>query len=373
MSNPPEHLVLTTYPSETSGNVGDLLITASFLDMLRSIGVDGETKVLFREVPLSEDLLAQFDDAPIFLPGMSISSNFYPKLYALCDIDRMPKSLIPFGCTWQHPIGYEDHAEVAAFTELSRSALDHIASSTGPIAVRDHLAARILRRNGVPTVTVGDCGWYHLPSIGTPMRRPEAITRVAITTPHSADLAGQSLAVVEMLKNLLPEAEITVFLHSKRTEHVDEIAAAASRAGLEVVDAAGNLEIFDRYADYDLHVGHRLHGHIGFLRRRIPSVLLIEDARSRGFSHSIPIGCFAAKKSSVGTEIVARLPLELARQQVRPDPMAINRVADFLTEEMATRFLRYIGIAPYLDRMFTEVVIPQLSRKIQVARSLRAG
>jgi hypothetical protein len=44
---------------------------------------------------------------------------------------------------------------------------------------------------------------------------------------------------------------------------------------------------------------------------------------------------------------------------------------DFLEEEIGSAFLRYIAVAPYLDRMFYEVVMPELRRK--TARAIAAA
>jgi hypothetical protein len=362
------NLILTTFPEATSANVGDLLITTAFAEFAQSAGVLHQYETVFRRLSLTDDQLDRFKAAPVFAPGMSVSSNSYPKLYALRDrIDDIPAGLIPFGCTWQHPIGYPENAEVSVFSDEMSKLLSRVIKNTGPIAVRDHMTAGILTRNGFASIVVGDCGWYHLPSQGKPMRRPRTISKIVVTTPHSADLTSQSIDLIEALCGIFPEAKITVSFHSRPTGHASELLEYATSKGFEILLAAGDVTVFDKYEEYDLHVGHRLHGHIGFIRRRIPSVLLIEDARSRGFSSSMPVGCFAAKKAAVGPEILARLPLALAREHVTPDAQAVPRIREFLTEELSSGFLRYIGISHYLDAMLTDIVIPQIKEKVVLA------
>jgi hypothetical protein len=360
--------VLTTFPQHRSANVGDALIASSFIELVRHLGLVDEAELRFRGESLDDEVLSAYGSRPIFLPGMSVSNDLYPKLYALHpEFERIPAGLIPFGCTWQHPIGLPEHFEQCILDGPTPRLLQHIASRTGPIAVRDHMAGWVLRQNNIPSITVGDCAWYHLPSRGKPMRRVSDVKRVAVTTPHHAPLAMQSMDVLTRVREIFPAAEITISIHSRPTAHVDQIIAFASEMGAHVLHAAGDLSIFDRYEDFDLHVGHRLHGHIGFLRRRIPSVLLLEDARSRGFSSSIPVGCFPAFRSGVPAHALAEMPLDEARQHQIADPMAVPRIARFLQQEVPTGFLRYIGVAPYLDQMLERVVFPTILEKYRLA------
>src|SRR5690606_4746413 len=134
------------------------------------------------------------------------------------------------------------------------------------------------------------------------------------------------------------------------------------------VESAGRLEVFDEYDQFDLHVGHRLHGHIGFLRRRIPSVLLMEDARSRGFSASLPTGCFAADADEAEAAHEASVAERVSR--LKPDLGVIERVEAFVTREVTTGFESYVGVAPFLDDMLNRVALPELRRKIQAAAAL---
>jgi Polysaccharide pyruvyl transferase len=367
-------LIITTYPQNKSANVGDLLITHSFVELARSIGLLSNYEAIFREEELNDEIMAKYQSAPIFMPGFSVSRDVYPRLFKLGnEISDIPLGLIPFGCTWQHVLGYAENAEKADFTENTFKLLSLLAQRTGPIAVRDHQAGRILMRHSIPSVVVGDCAWYHLPSKGKTMRRPKEIRSIVVTTPQGPDLADQSVALLDMLLELFPKAEITLSHHSRPLPHAVRIMEYAVSQGVKTLDAFGDISVFDLYENYDLHVGHRLHGHIGFLRRRIPSVLLVEDARSRGFSTSIPVGCFDARQTSVGREIMARLPMKMMQQNTYPDEAAVQRVRDFLTQELLSGFLRYIGVASYLDTMLEEIVLPQLSQKVALAKAAIAS
>lgn len=362
------HLLVTTYPAQASGNAGDMLISHSFKDLAAAAGVQGDWKTIYREDALTDEMVTQYGHRPIFLPGMSVSSESYPSLYKLREnLDEIPAGLIPFGCTWQHIHGYREDAEQTRLSERTGALLRRIVSFTGPIATRDHLAQSIMAQNGIPAITVGDCAWYHLDSVGKAMRRPTDIRKIVVTTPHNNKLGAQSIHLMDKLTELFPSAFLTLSLQSKATAHLAPVIDHAKTKGHEIIEAAGDVTVFDRYEDFDLHVGHRLHGHIGFIRRRIPSVLLVEDARSRGFSVSIPVGCFDAKKALIGKEALSQLPIDAARQYVVPDAQAVDRVADFLAQEIETCFLRYAGVPAFLDGMLNEVVLPTLRDKVRLA------
>lgn len=98
--------------------------------------------------------------------------------------------------------------------------------------------------------------------------------------------------------------------------------------------------------------------------------LVIEDARARGFSHSIPVGSFPALRSPLGSRVLACLPEAMVAEHLVPDTEVVERIGEFLDEEVSTGFLRYVGIAPYLDGMFHEVVLPELRRKVARAAAV---
>ena len=275
-----------------------------------------------------------------------------------------------FGCSWPHPIGNIESAERASSAPTFRRALLNIVDHSGPIATRDPQAEAVLQRNGIPAITVGDCAWYHLPSKGKPMRRPTELRNIAVTTPHAFRFKDQSIALIDMLKESWPSARIVLFLHSKNRKLTREISDYAKRIDVAVVEAAGKLEIFDEYEKFDLHIGHRLHGHIGFLRRRKPSILFMEDARSKGFAQSLPVGCFEANRSDHTNSQLAEMPIEDALPLVSADMAAVTRAQQFIEQEMQTGFARYSGVPKFLDTMLEDVFLPTLEARVRSVKRI---
>src|SRR5690606_22908090 len=139
----------------------------SFVELARTVGAIDDYQARFRMASLDAPDLLPFRNKPIFLPGMSIAYSSYPQLYALTrSIDDLPAGLIPFGCTWQHPVGSAKEAKRASLSPEGHAGFSAIAAEAGPIATRDRQAELVLRQVGIPAVTVGDCAWYHLPSAG---------------------------------------------------------------------------------------------------------------------------------------------------------------------------------------------------------------
>ena len=81
---------------------------------------------------------------------------------------------------------------------------------------------------------------------------------------------------MDMLIERYPDATLTCSFHSRLTDSDRQLRELAKDRGFEVVLASHDTKNIEFYNDCDLHVGYRLHGHISFLRRRLPSVLIGE-------------------------------------------------------------------------------------------------
>lgn len=108
----------------------------------------------------------------------------------------------------------------------------------------------------------------------------------------------------------------------------------------------------DVYDDMDLHIGYRLHGHISFLRRRKPPVLLVEDARSYGLAHTpgTDVGCFEA----------------LSLATLEADPAAPEKAMAFVDGQIRCGFQDYQRVFSFIDKTYAGFVKPyfdDLARK----------
>ena len=225
--------------------------------------------------------------------GPGLARRFYPRVFAHGRRPgRPPHSGAAGGA------GLERHSGRASerfkFSRKSLAALRAIHARIGWSGVRDDLSLEIVRRADVGDVRRTGCfAWYHLPSMGQPLHSAERVRRLAFT-PAARRRPGGLREVASLLRRLrrrYPRAErYCVFQRGLRAEFETETptrerlatAALARGLGYRVVDASRDLGALELYGQVDLHVGYRVHAHLGTLSRRRPSLLIAEDGRGRG-------------------------------------------------------------------------------------------
>lgn len=377
----PDYVILSTYPEHASGNVGDLLITECAKRILEHEKQATEFVTLFRETNLDSYLDIVNDCRAVIMPGFAIRRRMYPRLYRLVDdLQRIKCPLIPMGANWDSFPG--DFLDLWSYKmdEENLHFLRYVSEQTPQIACRDYYAARILQRHGIRnTVMVGDCAWYDIDSIGKEMKRPQSIEKLVFTTPHMKQYAQQAKGIVSMLAELFPSAERICSLHSVPRRADAELADHAREHGFMVKACSHDISNIGFYADSDLHVGYRLHGHIAHLRKRIPSVLLAEGGRGQGFLYTVGTSGFSASSrvlspSASGVLALLRPTLPLrgmrfaTRKLLKVDPFSVSPapadtaladlVREFLEEELDSGFRRYVGLSQYIDETYLASMKP---------------
>ena len=364
-----DYVILST----ACGNVGDRLITESAKEIIRAEKGDVSFTEYFREENLESCRDALDQARAIIMPGFAIRDPIYPETYCLTSkLEEIEKPLVPMGAGWKAFPG--DSYTLANFRYSSETTdfLRWLSHSTPVFGCREYFTIRILKDHGIGnTLLVGDCAWYDQQSLGKPMRRPANIHRLVFTTPHSCMYDQQAAKILDMLANLFPHAERFCVLQSGVAGERKELLSHARENNFVLVQTRGELGSIAFYAECDLHVGYRVHGHIAFLRQRIPSILLHEDGRGVGFTHTLTTGGFNAfsRLASDRTSVWSHLnrgfrPLQrclrgaVGRQRTTasgrayPDPQLPKLVEAFLREELETRFRRYIGISRIIDETY---------------------
>lgn len=371
------YVILTTFPEERSGNIGDKLITASAIEMLRQLKGEEEFLTLFREIDLTTRLDEVNGSRAVVMPGFAIRQPMYPDIYRLVpDLGSLEVPLIPLGTGSQLFPGDTPQVQRFRYSDETVNFLRRIREAERPISCRDYLTARLLERHELPTRMVGDCAWYDMASLGTPMRRPRSIDRLVFTTPHRALYVSQAKRVLELLADLFPAAQRYLSLQSKVGPVEERLVPHGEKYDFEVVECSHDLDRITFYETCDLHVGYRVHGHLAFLRKRIPSVLLAEDSRGLGFVYTmggggIPVG--ARKGPDRLHRWLREAVRELSRRNVRRawrqvrgrgggvEPRRVpllEEVRALLLEELSSGFRRYVPFAPYIDEVFEKEMQP---------------
>jgi len=316
-------------------NVGDFLIRERGLALLRHVRPDQELRVLPRWEPLTDEAL-EGAEAVVLCGGPGLAPHFYPGVFpigAALDGRRIP--ILPLALGWSGQPA--DTPERFTFDEPSLRALREIHSRIGWSSVRDDLSLKLLEAADIGEARRTGCAaWYHLPSLGKAPAAVSSVGRLVFTPPaRSGRHFRETVQVLRLLRRRNPDAERFCVFHrglrtgtgTRRREAavVSALAAVARALGYRVVDASYRLEAIDFYAECDLHVGYRVHAHLGFLSLRKPSMLLCEDGR--GVGQAVTLG--DPYELRAGTpDVVDRLEAALEREEADGHPMLIRAVEE---------------------------------------------
>lgn len=386
------YVVLTTFPSQSSANVGDLLIERSVKSLIESVKGESEFVTFFREEPLDEHLETINSARAVLLPAFPIRDTpMYPVTYQLVEeLQRIRVPLIPIGGNWNVYPGDHLSRERVRFSEETTSFLRFIADQVDVMSMREYHACRILHRHGIKnTLMTGDPAWYDLTTMGKPMKRVTSVERLVFSPPLSAYYVEQAERIIALLAELFPQAERVCAMHladrktlggsAKATrdaalnpevaEKNARVRTAAEQHGFEVRDVSRDVSLIDFYQACDLHVGYECHAHLAFLRNRIPSVLIAEDARGVGFNYTLNVGGFdgfcrsqTADWETGQSPITSGYCVNLSEFSLAPPRTQLaEEIRDFLREELDSGFRRYVGLPTFLDETYEKSMRPFLA------------
>lgn len=378
------YTLLTSFPEVGCGNVGDRLIEIAVKKIIAHEKGVTEFITLFREDDISEYLDEINKTKAVLMPAFPIRDvPMYPGVYKLVDdLRKIKVPMIPIGANWNvYPGDFFDRLNIT-YSEKTKEFLKYVSGQTSKISCREYHTCRILKKHGIEnTVMTGDPAWFDLNFLGKEMKRPAKINHLVFTPPLSAFYEEQAINIIRMLSDLFPYAQkycsfhladsITrplvmgqkvdnsVAMNSEVAYKNERIRKYAGEKGFVIVQASHDLNKIDFYQECDLHVGYECHAHWGFIRKRIPSVLIAEDARGVGFIYT---------QGSIGFEGFKRC--QLSYDNSRPantsgycdsiksysnapvDTTVPDRIREFLEDELDSNFRRYAGLSSYLDEIY---------------------
>lgn len=384
-----KYTILTTCPPYGSQNVGDKLIEQRTKELVSHEKGNVEFLTIFREEPLEPYLDEINATRAILMPAFPIRDTpMYPGVYHLTDdLSHIKVPMIPIGANWNVYPGDKYSRDNLSYSAATRDFLKYIITQVDVISCREYFTGDILSKHGIDnTIMTGDPAWFLLSSLGKPMYRPESINRVVFSPPLSSYYLDQAKSVMKMLGNKFPEAEKTCAFHLfdadsyKGSEAKSENSAAlnpditaknrairkyAKSIGFRVKEMAGDLNNLEYYQSCDLHVGYECHAHLNFFSRRIPSVLIAEDARGIGFNYTLGVGGFTgfsrARTESFMDNKTITSGYCTSIDELLLAPPRINlhlEIEEFLSHELESRFRKYIGLAAFLDDVYENRMRP---------------
>ena len=380
------YTILSTFPAHASGNVGDKLLEQQAQNLIEKETGVSEFNVAFRGRDFSATVDQLNASDAIILPAFAIREPIHPNTYALTEnLDAVEPPIIPLAANWSHYPGDRIGNKNLQYQPETISFIRHLDEQPAldRLTTRDSYTKQILERHGFNEVTlVGDLGWYHEEYMGTSMRVPNSIDHVVMTTPHNPHYLDQAEVLMDMLGDEFPDATLTCSFHSSLSQSDKKLRKLAEERGFEIVLASHDTDNIAFYDECDLHVGYRLHGHLSFLRRRLPSVLIGEDGRGNGFNATLGIGGFQATKRRFGhrsASAIRRLSNSLLgkgvqkivqaqfdqprifRQVTAPADMSVpHKIRQFLQREIQNDFSSYRVVPDLFDTTYEDAMKPFL-------------
>jgi hypothetical protein len=300
-------------------NIGDFLIFDRTKKLLEKYVTTDLT-----EFPRGKSLDENYEEINnsrgiIICGGPGYTSEMYPGVYPLfSDLKRLRVPVIPLGVGWS---GKPKNApENFRFSEPSRKLMDYIEKNAGLYSCRDQITEEILKREKYEKVVMTGCPvWYDIPSFGKEFSKKKEIKKIVFTTPADMSLFGQTLRMINMLRRQFPKSQVIVSFHRGiapdkytgiRSAGIYTAESVYSKLrGFKTVDVSYDLQKIDFYKDCDLHVGFRVHAHLYFLSKRLPSVLISEDGRGTGMSRTFGLPDFESTDKMLPSKIAEYLTL----------------------------------------------------------------
>lgn len=323
-------------------NVGDFLIGDRAKKLLREF-VDADIVELDRFQNLENHLeIINKSKALILCGGPAYAKDIYKGIYPLVDdLEKIKVPIIPFGLGWSgQPFG---NPEAFKFQEDSLTFLKKVHQTILFSSCRDVLTQNILSRTGFKNVIMTGCPvWYDLEFIGKPFLKASSIKKIVFTTAASSKFIFQTLKLLKEIRKRFPMAQIYFSYHRgilpsfstglKRGFAYSLLALMAKAYNVKVLDVSDDLSKIDFYKDCDLHIGYRVHAHLYFLSKRIPSMLINEDGRGLGMVQSMNLPIFNAD-----------------------DDFLVEKFEKQLDNYLNTNFSDFTSISTFIDKSFLEM------------------
>lgn len=343
-------VMLTTYPHQGSQNVGDRLITYSFFKMIKNRMGDFNPLVLWRGQSL--DMYTDDSIKVVLVPGFSVCNDTYSQLFKFYTLPCRNPKIIPIGCSFQDIAPSYKSFYKHEYNDRTLSFFHEIVNAFGPIYCRNRVISDMLLSKGVESCYMGDLALYDDDYIGKKIQKDLVIENIAISVGNHEKYKYQTMQILDFIRKFYPNQQVFLTLHGKVNNHSKYIINYARNIGVEIKELFGDVDNLDFYDEMDLHIGYRLHAHIACLRKRKPSVLLVEDARSYGFSKTIDtaLGCIQAYNI----------------YNDRPSDTALQEVGDFLEWSFSIGFSNYNAMFDKIDINFKNIVEPLLYDIIKV-------
>lgn len=321
-------------------NIGDFLITERARELFDYF-LDDKIIILDRFKNLDGDIdLINKGRFLVLCGGPAYASDIYKGIYPLVDdLTKIKVPIIPFGLGW---CGRPSNPNEFRFNNESKDFLDSIHSNIKTSSCRDHITVNVLKNCGYNNITMTGCPvWYDINSISKHFEPIDSINKIVFTTAADPKLIKQTYSLIKIVSKHFPEATIIMSYHrgilpDKYTSYRATIGYLLMYATAKLVnrkvkirDVAYKLNKLDFYDDCDFHIGYRVHAHLYFLSKRLPSILINEDGRGRGMVETMNLPVFNIE-----------------------DKDLVQKVDKQISDYTDNNFKSFLKIGEYIDKQF---------------------
>ncbi len=291
--------------SRPVSNAGDWLMKTRGLDLFHHVFSNAQIEYAYGDRELDTNHINEYDVCIVFSGPIYDNRLLTAQMFPLVKQARQIKIPICFfGCGW-YGVSDDDRSVYSyKFSDEAKSFLKYCEGNRKTIfGCRDTVTLSVLKNNGIQNVVMTGCpAWYDLryidcTSIAEHVHREPKVICVSdpgLTKNPSEQIerADQAISVIQALRKKYPGADfLFTFNNGIQTKYStvcnERIADYLGENNIPYFDISGSCQGFSHYDQADLHVGFRVHSHIYSLSRRIPSVLIEEDARGGGMDETL--------------------------------------------------------------------------------------
>ena len=346
-------------------NIGDFLIRDRAKKLLQHVRTDRELV----EFPSWESLDDRLDvvnnaKALILMGGPGLSERIYPDSYPLAtNLDDIKVPIVLMGSGSYGRVFERSFIEKFKFAPSAQQFINKVEY----IGLRDNFSKDILSHKNIAAKMTGCPVWYNVDYFGKKFSEPKEKS-IVFSPPANMLFRAQCIELMEKIALKFKGYKLYSsfnrgYVEDKHTTkaYEDSIAPIVKKGeelGYENIDCSYDLDKIDFYNNCCMHIGYRLHSHIHFMSRRIPSFLITEDSRSNGCVTSLGLHLLQGEKKNIfsntfisGNRYIKHLIKRLA-SPVKANPDLPSQVMEAIERELENGFLGFRGIDEKIDWMF---------------------
>ena len=179
---------LTTCPTHSSGNVGDMLITKSGIGLFKNINNNVEFDIYFREEDLKSRINKINKARAIILLGFPIIDSYLkPKYYRLTlNLSDIKIPIIPLGAAYNFFPGEKSLINYKSLNKTTKCFINELIKNCpdNQITARTEWVNLFLKKEGYNSVLSGDLAWFDPDYIDEEFHKPKEFNQIVFTPPH---------------------------------------------------------------------------------------------------------------------------------------------------------------------------------------------